>query len=419
MTIVGRLLRRSGVQALIKSEDFWGAWARGEEDLSPLSVAGTRVTRDSAQAISAVWACRNLIAATIASLPADVFFRREGARRPFRPKPRWVNEPNAEQTRFGLIEQTLDSLLLDGTAYLFTPRDRSGQVTEVWVVHPSHVRPYRQDGQVLYDVSAPEVGTVTLRGGIAGEMFHIPAYAPPGALRGMAPIEVARVMLGAGLAAQEFSARFFGQGLHMAGVIEEAGELTTEQARELKRDFARANSGLKGAHLPAVLTGTAKWKPITMTAEQAQFLETRRFSKEDIATFFLVPPHLIALVDKTTSWGAGIEEQNIGFVTYTLRQWIERIEQSFTRYLLWDLPGVFFKFNVDGLMRGNYKTRQEGLAIRRQWGTLNADDWRRLEDEPPLPDGKGQVYIIPSNFTPAPSPGEESGQHRFEHQEEM
>src|SRR5690606_40850407 len=106
-----------------------------------------------------------------------------------------------------------------------------------------------------------------------------------------------------------------------------------EQAKELKQDFARRNSGLRNAHLPAVLTGGAKWNQTTVSPEQAQFLESRKFTVAEVARFFRVPPHMISDVERETSWGTGIEQQGIGFVTYTLRPWLERLEQAYTRHL--------------------------------------------------------------------------------------
>jgi HK97 family phage portal protein len=391
VTILGSLLQRA-----IRDEDVWGRWARGDDLDLGRSYAPTPVTRESAQALSAVWACRNLIAGTIATLPVDVYVRRDGARFPFRPRPVWVGDPNPEQTWTAFMEQVVESLLLDGTAYVYVVRV-DGRVVETWCVHPQHVTPRRERGQVVYDVFDAS-GSVTLQGGLGGQMFHIPAYAPPGSLRGMPPLEVARTMIGAGLAAQEFSARFFGQGLHMGGIIElpQGVELSAEERKLLREDFGALYGGLRSAHRPAVLTGGAAWKPLGITPEQAQFIETRQFSKEDIATFFLVPPHLIGKTDKTTSWGAGIEEQNIAFVTYTLRQWIERVERSFTKFLLFDLPGVFLKLNVEGLLRGQAEHRFRAYATARQWGWLSANDIRRLEDMPPIPGG--DRYLEPVNM---------------------
>ncbi len=404
MSVLAALLPRA--HRAIRDEDVWGPWARGEDIDLGRNYTPVRVTRENAQALAAVWACRNLIAGTIASLPWDVMIRRGGTRRPFRPRPAWVGTPNVEQTHMEFLEQVVESLLLDGTAYVYTPRGSDGRVTETWCVHPHHVRPRREDGQVVYDVW-DDAGQITLRGGLGGRMFHIPAYAPPGALRGMPPLEVARTMIGGGLAAQEFAARFWGQGMSASGIIQvPAGvDMSREQREELREDFRRIFHGLRRAHLPAVLTGGATWQPLTITPEQAQFIESRKFTKADIATFFMVPPHLISDVERSTSWGTGIEEQAISFVTYTLRQWIVRIEQSFTKYLLFDLPGTFLRMNVEGLLRGQLENRFRAYATGRQWGWLSADEIRALEDMPPIGGDAGEGYLSPANMQILTGPG--------------
>jgi HK97 family phage portal protein len=402
VTVLGALLRRPAVRA-VKDEDVWGRWARGDDAPAGVTPAGVRVDRTSALQLSAVWACVSLISESISMLPLDTFFRQNGARHPFRPRPAWLLEPNPDQARHQWVQQQLLSLLLDGTAYVFTVRDDRGDILEAWNVPSWNVRPKRDLGQVVYEVTDPERGPLTLN---RAQMFHVPGMSWPGELRGMAPLEAARHMLGAGLAAQEFAERYYGQGMHQSGVVEVPGDLTQEQAKDLKGDFQRMAGGLRKAHLPAVLTGGAQWKPSICTPEQAQFLQSRAFSVSEIARFFRVPPHLIGDMEKSTSWGTGIEQQGIGFVTYTLGPWLERLEQAYTRHMLLLGPGsrAFAKFNVNGLLRGDFKTRNEGYAIGRNWGWLNADDVRALEDMPPLPDGQGQEYLVPLNMRPADQP---------------
>lgn len=383
----------------IRDEDLWGAWARGEDAPTARPYAPVTVTRETAQALSAVWACRNLIAGTIATLPWHAYVRSaDGVRERLEPQPRWLEEPNPEQTRVQFVEQVVESLLLDGTAFIYVVRDRLAEPQEVWCVHPSRVLVERgTDGRVVYRVSTDR-GQVTLASGPTGQMLHIPAYAPPGALRGMPPLEVARTMIGAGLAAQEFAARLFGQGLHPGGIVEvpQGTVMSDEERQRLREDFRRLYGGVRQAHLPAVLTGGATWKPLSITPEQAQFIQARQLSKEDVATFFLVPPHLISKVDKSTSWGRGIEEQNIAFVTYTLRQWMTRVETALTRALLWHVPGAFLRFAVEGLLRGDTEARHRAYATARQWGWMSVNEIRALEDLPPV-DG-GDVLLQPVNM---------------------
>lgn len=393
MTLLGGLLR----ERAIKDEDLWGRWARGDDvDDTP----GRRVSPDAAMQLSAVWACVSLISDAISTLPLGVYERRDGARLPVRQQPRWVAEPNPEQDPAQWVSQQVVAMLLDGTAYVYTPRGRRQEITEAWNVPARMVTPRRR-GEITYDVSDPRHGQLTLT---RAEMFHVPALSWPGELRGIAPLEAARHMLTAGLGAQEFAERFYAQGFSAAGVVEVPGDLTIEQARELKQDFGRMNGGVRRSHLPAVLTQGAQWKTSRVTPEQAQFLETRRFSVMEIARFFRVPPHMIGDVERSTSWGSGIEQQGIAFVTHTLLPWLSRLEQAYTRHLLMFERGAFAKFNVAGLMRGDFKSRMDGYATAIANGLMCADDVRALEDQPPLPDGLGQTFYVQGALRPVDEP---------------
>jgi HK97 family phage portal protein len=270
-------------------------------------------------------------------------------------------------------------------------------VLETWNIAPERVRLRRENQRIVYDIFDPDHDLMVTVG--QDRMFHIPGLSWPGKLKGISPLEAARHLVGAGLGSQEYAERFYGQGMHQSGVIEAEDDLTIEQAKEVKQDFQRITGGLRKAHLPAVLV-KAKWNPMTVSPEQAQFLETRAFSGNEIARFFRVPPHMIADVEKSTSWGTGIEQQGIGFVTYTLAPWLTRLEQAYSTFLL-NRPfqrNAFVKFNVNGLMRGDIKTRFETYQIARQNGLMNADEIRALEDQPPLPDGAGEEYWRPANI---------------------
>lgn len=387
MTAIAALLR-SVANASRASEE----WAKGDDGWQSLVPSGVKVTRETAMQLSAVWACVRILSDTVSTLPVGTF-RREGDVRIPTPRPRWLDAPNPDQTRVEFVEQQVGSMLLDGNAFIMTVRDRFGDIVDLWNVHPDLVEPKRVGGQLVYDVTDPDTGQVTVL--TRAQMFHIPCFAWPGQLRGVSPLEHARRVIGLGLASQEYAEKFYGQGMHGAGIIESKEPLTPDQGKELKRDFTRLAHGMANAHLPVVLSGGASWKPLSVTPEQGQFLESRKYSVAEIARWFRVPPHLIADVERSTSWGTGIEEQNIGFVTYGIRHLLERIEQAWTRWLF-PFTDEFVKFNVDGLLRGDQKSRYDAYAVSRQWGWMNADEIRALEDLPPLPDGLGQKYLIPT-----------------------
>jgi HK97 family phage portal protein len=399
MTVLGRLL---GERALTHG-DVYGARVNHARFDHDVLVEAPGVTREAAMQLSAVWACVSLISDSISNLPLGSFTKRANVRRPARSQPAWIEAPNPTQNRAQFVSQQLVSVLLDGNAYVYTIRDRAGTVVEAWNVAPWKVTPRRERGRIIYAVTTEDGQQEDLG---QDEMFHVAGMSWPGEICGISPLEAARQMIGTGLGAQEFAQRYYGQGFSAPGFVEVPGDFTPEQAKDLKEDVTRSWGGSRRAHLPGVLTGGATWKPSTFSPEQAQFLETRQYSVSDIARFFRVPPHMIGDVEKSTSWGTGIEEQGIGYVTYTLGPWIGRLEQAYTRWLIQEggQPSAFAQFNVNALLRGNFKTRMEGYAVGRNWGWLSADDVNALEDRPPLPDGLGKEYLVPGNMRPAGEP---------------
>lgn len=416
-TPLGWLRDRLATEArTVTSADYWKAWAAGEIDGPPASVgnvAGVRVDHQTALSISAVWACVSLIADAVATMPLDVLVPDGQAMTPLRPRPTWLDQPNEEQTRVEFVFQQLVSLLLDGTAYVYTPRNARGDVVEAWVVNPKFVFPRREratNGRMrrvywVYPTHATGPQQTTPPDDFKGatrlesplQMFQIDALTLPGWLRGLSPLDVARTMFGGAIANQEMGARFYGQGMNASGVIEVPEDLTPEEARGLKQDFHEANASIRRMHLPPVLTGGATWRQISISPEQAQFLEARKFSVNDIARWYRVPPHLVGDVERSTSWGSGIEQQGIGFVQYTLRPWIDRLEQAYRRYLLmFAPPGARAKFDFRDLVKGDLKAQTEYWLTMRVMGAMNVDQIRGDQGLDPLPDGLGQTYIDPT-----------------------
>jgi HK97 family phage portal protein len=226
------------------------------------------------------------------------------------------------------------------------------------------------------------------------QILHIPAFTVPGRSRGLSPLDMAREAIGLGLTAEEYGARFFAQGTTMSGVIEHPGTPRPDEARLLRDMFKKTHAGTKNSHSVGVLTGGASFKPITLSPEQAQFLETRRFQKTEIALLYRVPAYLVDS-QVTSTWGSGIEEQNKFFVDNTLMPWIVRIEQAVSTFLL---PGTqFIKFNLDARLRAKTKDRYAAYKEAILNGFMNADEIRALEDMEPLPDGLGQAFYMPVN----------------------
>jgi HK97 family phage portal protein len=238
---------------------------------------------------------------------------------------------------------------------------------------------------------------------INGEPFDrswilwIPAFSVDWQLRGLSPIDAARQAIDLGLTVEEFGAKFFHQGTAMAGVITHPGTPSPDEATMLRDMFRKKHSGLNNSHAIGILTGGAEWTNITITPEQAQFLDTRKFQKSEIALLFGVPPYM---VDPTvaSSWGSGIEEQNSFFTVFSLQKYIVKIEQAVSLFLL---PGKqYFKFNMDARLRPKTADRYKAYKVAVETGFMNKDEVRALEDMEPIPNGLGQIFYRPLNFAP-------------------
>jgi HK97 family phage portal protein len=350
----------------------------------------------------AVYACQSLIADGIAMLPVDHFTKIKGERKTMdqAQSPRWVRQPNPFQTSYGFWHRVIISMLSDGNAFLYTQRNDIGAVTGLFCLHP-------QDVEVIEGTFGEDKYRVA---GVEDELdrsviLHIPAFTVPGKSRGLSPLDVAREAIGLGLTAEEFGSRFFAQGTTMAGVIEHPGSPRPDEAKLLRDMFKKTHAGIKNSHTVGVLTGGASFKPISLSPEQAQFLETRRFQKAEIALLYRVPAYLVDSA-VTSTWGSGIEEQNKFFTDQTLMPWIVRIEQSVSTFLL--PGGQFIKFNLDARLRAKTKDRYEAYKTAVTNGFMNVDEVRALEDMGPLPKGNGQKFYMPMNLSeigaPKPKP---------------
>lgn len=400
MTILGQLIRRPDHDGrAISFQDLWGRGLDVDGDWGSNTSAGMAVTQESALRMAAVWACVRVYCDSIASLPIDTYRRDGDYRRPMG-MPAWLERPNPATTRYEFWEQTVQSLLLAGNAY-WAPVWQATDLVELWPLPASNVRP-RSDssGDVVYDVTGTDgVVTVTASGG-APQIIHLRAHTAAGSLVGMSPIEVARQAIGLGLVAEEFGATFFARGSSPSVALElpeSMGNPTQAQVTAFKDAWEDHHAGRNKHHRPAVLPGGAKLAQLTIPPEHAQFIETRKFQLGEIARIFRVPPHMIGDLDRATF--SNIEHQSIEFVVHSLRPWLVRIEQVLDRLLP---GGRYARFNVDGLLRGDQKSRLEAYSMGRMWGIYSANDIRALEDLGPI--DSGDTYLIPANMVDALHP---------------
>lgn len=374
------------------------------------TATGIHVTPDRAMQLSAVWACVRLIAETVASLPLEVYRRLpDGGRERAADHPmrkRLHSEPNETMTSFVAREMLATQLLLTGNCYAPILRTFGNvEDPEILPVPSRGVRVRRAtSGELVYDVTLPD--GKTLNPIPQANMLHVPGLSFDGVL-GVSPIRYAAQSIGLGLAAEQYGASFFGNGSTPAGYIKVPGSLNPEQAKAMREAWYAAYGGLRNANRTAVLFENAEFHRTGVPPEEAQFIQTRKLQAADIARWYRVPLHMIGELDRATF--SNIEHQQLEFVTHTLRPWLVRFEQELNRKLFpsrttGEPNALYCEFNVDGLLRGDIKTRGDYYVRGRQWGWLSVNDIRRRENMEPV-DG-GDVYLTPLNMVRA---GDEPG----------
>jgi HK97 family phage portal protein len=374
------MLGRLTEQRAISFQSVWGSGA----DIELTNPAGVNINNSSAFEIVAFFSAVSLISDTISTLPVDALYRADGEIYPYRPRPAWVDQPDVDNTRQAHYQQVLVSLMVSGNSFTRVFRDPNGEVVNLVVLDPTTVEIKRNAlGRKMFQVEK-ESKLLT-----SEEIIHITDLLEPGALRGMSRVSKLSDALGVASALQSYAATFFGQGATTAGVIEFPGPLlTSEQAKTLQDGFDSRHKGWKRAHKTGILSGGATYKQTTVPNDSAQFLESRRFAVEEIARAFNIPLHMLGVPD-TASY-ASVEQNAIQFVTHTLRPYVEKLEWAYTRLL--PTP-AYLKFNVNGLMRGDFQTRIQAYSVASQAGFMSINDIRRLEDLRSVEGGN--VYRVP------------------------
>lgn len=370
--------------------DPWTIPSNGS--LAAYTASGVPVTDETALQLLAVAACVRLLSDAVSGLPFDSVKADGEIRKTVEPPPAIVADPFGGSSSAGLptrregFSQMMVSLLLRGNAYcLVLARDTYNRPIRLRVIHPDRVRcEFDKYGVRKYEIDRQPVPSE--------DVVHLMGMALPEAPTGMSVISYARQAIGLGLAAEEFGARFFGEGAHMTGVVEIDADLDVNRARQIKENFSASHSGLKNSHTVGVLSGGAKWKPISVSPEDAQFLGTRAAQNLDIAMIFGIPPHMLGQVDKTTSWGTGIEQQGLGFLAYTLGPWLGRFEDAWSTMLPKPQSA---RFNADALLRTDTAGRYAVYTAARSTGILTVNEIRALENYAPV-DG-GDDIAMPLN----------------------
>lgn len=361
------------------------------------SSSGKAVNEKTALQTTAVYACVRILAETIASLPFHTYrYTLNGKEKAIEHPIYYLlhSEPNPEMTSFVFRETLMSHLLLWGNAYAQIIRDGRGRVLGLYPLLPNRMSVNRNNqGELVYQYEK-DGQTYFLR---SYEVLHIPGLGFDG-LIGYSPIAMAKNAIGMAIATEEYGAKFFANGANPGGVLEHPG-VVKDPAR-IRESWNAVYQGSSNAHRVAVLEEGMKFQSIGIPPEQAQFLETRKFQLNEIARIFRIPPHMIGDLEKSSF--SNIEQQSLEFVMYTLDPWVVRWEQAIQRALFTENEKrqYFVKFNVDGLLRGDYQSRMNGYAVGRQNGWLSANDIRELENLNRIPeDLGGDLYLINGNMT--------------------
>jgi HK97 family phage portal protein len=371
------------------------------------SSAGKNVNERSAMQMTAVYSCVRILAEAVAGLPLHLYrYKEDGG------KERAIDnnlyhllhdEPNKEMSSFIFRETLMTHLLLWGNAYAQIIRNGKGEVVALYPLMPNKMQVDRDENGELYYIYTRSSDEAKTMDGVTvyltpRDVLHIPGLGFDG-LVGYSPIAMAKNAIGLAIATEEYGAKFFANGAAPSGVLEHPG--TIKDPSRLRENWNSTFGGSANSGKVAVLEEGMKYTPISISPEQAQFLETRKFQIDEIARIFRVPPHLVGDLEKSSF--SNIEQQSLEFVKYTLDPWVIRWEQSLSRALLNEdeKRKYFFKFNLEGLLRGDYESRMSGYAVARQNGWMSANDIRELEnmDKIPAEDG-GDLYLINGNMLP-------------------
>nr|DAI55596.1 MAG TPA: Portal [Caudoviricetes sp.] len=394
------------------------------------STSGKQVTERSAMQMTAVYSCVRILSEAVAGLPLHLYRYKEGGGKEKAidlPMYRLMHdEPNPEMSSFVFRETLMTHLLLWGNAYAQIIRNGKGEVIALYPLMPNKMRVERdENGSLYYEYihSSDEADTMkntTVRL-TPYNVLHIPGLGFDG-LVGYSPIAMAKNAIGMAIACEEYGAKFFANGAAPSGVLEHPGVIKDPQ--KVREAWQSQFGGSQNANKIAVLEEGMKYTPISISPEQAQFLETRKFQINEIARIFRVPPHMVGDLEKSSF--SNIEQQSLEFVKYTLDPWVMRWEQSLSRALFTEeeKKTLFFKFNVEGLLRGDYQSRMNGYATARQNGWMSANDIRELENMDKIPaEQGGDLYLINGSMLPMQNAGayanKESNKEETEQDEEV
>ncbi|EPK7688231.1 TPA: phage portal protein [Serratia marcescens] len=371
--------------------------------LSYDTYTGRRISPQLSMKLTSVFSCVRVLAESVGMLPCGLFEQLDrGNRRAVKERLHKLLsvKPNGYMTPQEFWELLVGCLCLRGNFYAYKVK-ALGEVVELLPLDPGSVVPrLGSDWNPVYQVTFPDGTSDTLT---QDEIWHVRIFTLDG-LNGLSPIAYARQAIGLGMATEEHGSRLFGNGAVTSGVLQTDQTLTDDAFNRLKNDFEARHQGLANAHRPMILEMGLKWNQISLSAEDAQFLETRKFQLEEICRIYRVPLHMVQNTDRATF--NNIENLGIGFINYSLVPYLTRIEQRINVGLVKPASqGRFYaKFNAGALLRGDMKSRFEAYATGINWGIYSPNECRDLEELNPREGG--DIYLTPMNMTTKPPAGD-------------
>lgn len=386
MSLIQRLFKRASPEPTTPAYDTYYDRLTGFG-----GVAGVDVNTTTAEGISAVYACVAAISETVGSLPLDVYRNTDNGREKAKTHPLYRllhDAPNNYQTALEFREQMQRHVLLRGNAYAEIVWNPNGSVKALLPLHPDSVTVLRSSlGNLVYDHVD---GKGKQRRLLADEVLHLRYHSDDGIL-GRSPIQVARDTIGLALAERTHGAKMFEQGTKLSGVIETAPGTTKEQAGQIRESWAAGQSGVSNHGKTAVLPQGATFKTVSMTLEDAEWIEARRLSIVETARLFRVPPVMIG--DMEAANYSNVVELARFFVTNTLRRHLVMWEQAVNRACI-NNPAFFVEHNVEGLLRGDSLARANFYQRGIEDGWMLKSEVRRLENLPAIDGLDDQVNEV-------------------------
>ncbi|ELT0935362.1 TPA: phage portal protein [Enterobacter asburiae] len=382
------LLNWLGVPISLTTGTFWEEWFG-------TSSSGKVVTADKAIQLSAVWACVRLLSESISTLPLKIYVRQpDGSRKAATDHPAYsilCRRPNSEMTPSRFMLMVVASICLRGNAFIEKKFIANRLVSLVPLLPQNMVVKRLVTGALEYKYT--ENGNERVIP--VKNIMHIRGFGLDGVC-GMMPMKTGRDVIGSAMAVEESAAKIFEQGLQSSGFLTAEQALNDDQ-RERLREYMAKFTGSKNAGKIMVLEGGLKYQGVTMNPEDAQMLESRAFSIEEICRWFRVPPFMVGHTTKQSSWASSLEGMNLQFLTHTLRPLLVNIEQEIDRCLLDSDDDVFAEFSVEGLLRADSAGRAAYYTSALQNGWMSRNDVRRLENMPPIEGG--DIYTVQLNLT--------------------